>query len=328
MSETLLKIDNLRIGFQLGVGTGVAVRGISLAIRRGEAVGLVGESGSGKSVTALSVMGLLPRSARVLCGKIQFQGTDLLALSEQQLRRVRGKEISMIFQDPLVSLNPVFTIGQQLVDIIRTHQDVDGTAARARAIEALSMVGISSPAARLTAYPHEFSGGMRQRALIAMAIACRPQLLIADEPTTALDVTVQAQVVSLLSRLRSELGLAILFITHNLDLMAELCDRVAVMYAGTIVEEASVEDLFTTPLHPYTNALMRCIPRLSEETVELESIEGNPPAIESTLAGCPFQPRCPRALDICSRQSPSEQALGGHRVSCWAAGPMCETIAL
>jgi oligopeptide/dipeptide ABC transporter ATP-binding protein len=326
MSDTLLEIENLRIGFQRGARTGVAIRGISLAVRRGEVVGLVGESGSGKSVTALSVMGLLARSARVLGGEIRFQGTNLLTRSEQQLRRVRGKEISMIFQDPLTSLNPAFTIGQQLIDVIKTHQNVDSTTARVRAVEALSMVGISSPAVRLAAYPHEFSGGMRQRALIAMAIACRPQLLIADEPTTALDVTVQAQVVSLLRRLRTELGLAILFITHNLNLMAELCDRVAVMYSGIIVEEASVEDLFTQPRHPYTTALMRCIPRLSEEAVTLESIEGSPPAIESARRGCPFEPRCPRALDICSDQMPKEQSSSGHRVSCWAAEPLRETF--
>jgi peptide/nickel transport system ATP-binding protein/oligopeptide transport system ATP-binding protein len=225
----------------------------------------------------------------------------------------------MVFQDPLTSLNPSFTIGQQLIDVITTHQVADRKTARARAIEALSMVGISSPAARLTAYPHEFSGGMRQRALIAMAIACRPQLLIADEPTTALDVTVQAQVIALLGRLRTELGLAILFITHNLDLMAELCDRVAVMYSGMIVEEASVVDLFTEPRHPYTTALMRCIPHLSHEAVTLESIEGSPPAIESVLRGCPFEPRCSRALDICSNQTPTEQSSNGRRVSCWAA---------
>jgi peptide/nickel transport system ATP-binding protein/oligopeptide transport system ATP-binding protein len=189
------------------------------------------------------------------------------------------------------------------------------------------MVGITSSAARLAAYPHEFSGGMRQRALIAMAIACRPQLLIADEPTTALDVTVQAQVVSLLRQLRSELGLAILFITHNLDLMAEVCDRVAVMYSGAIVEEASVENLFTQPRHPYTTALMRCIPRLSEGPAPLESIKGSPPAMESAPRGCPFEPRCPRALDICGDRMPKEESSGGHRVSCWAAGPPGEKIA-
>jgi oligopeptide/dipeptide ABC transporter ATP-binding protein len=319
MSDTLLEIENLRIGFRRGARTGIAVRGIGLSVCRGEVVGLVGESGSGKSVTALSVMGLLARSARVLGGEIRFKGTNLLTQSEQQLRRVRGREISMVFQDPLTSLNPSFTIGQQLIDVITTHQVADRKTARARAIEALSMVGISSPAARLTAYPHEFSGGMRQRALIAMAIACRPQLLIADEPTTALDVTVQAQVIALLGRLRTELGLAILFITHNLDLMAELCDRVAVMYSGMIVEEASVVDLFTEPRHPYTTALMRCIPHLSHEAVTLESIEGSPPAIESVLRGCPFEPRCSRALDICSNQTPTEQSSNGRRVSCWAA---------
>jgi oligopeptide/dipeptide ABC transporter ATP-binding protein len=319
MSDALLEIDALRIGFQSDHRIAHAVRGITLSIRRGEALGLVGESGSGKSVTALAVMGLLPQSARVLGGRIRFKGIDLLGLSERRLRRIRGSEVSMVFQNPLTSLNPALTVGRQLIDVISTHQHVNYATARERAIEVLSRVGIPSPAARIASYPHQFSGGMRQRVLIAMAVACRPQLLIADEPTTALDVTVQAQVIALLQKLRSDLGLAILFITHNLDLVAEFCDRVAVMYAGSIMEEAPVEDLFTRPRHPYTSALMRCIPRLSIGSHILESIEGSPPNADTLLTGCPFEPRCSLAMDKCRHDVPQEHRVGDHRVSCWAA---------
>jgi len=318
MSNELLEIDDLRIGFQSGHRISRAVQGITLSVRRGEALGLVGESGSGKSVTALAVMGLLAQSARVLGGQIRFKGTDLLGLSERDLRQIRGSEISMVFQNPLTSLNPALTVGRQLIDVISTHQHVDYATASKRAIEALSLVGIPSPAARITSYPHQFSGGMRQRVLIAMAVACRPQLLIADEPTTALDVTIQAQVVALLQQLRSDLGLAILFITHNLDLVAELCDRVAVMYAGSLMEEAPVEELFSRPRHPYTSALMRCIPRLSTEGKILESIEGSPPSVDTLVTGCPFEPRCPLAMDKCRHDAPQEHRVGDHRVSCWA----------
>jgi oligopeptide/dipeptide ABC transporter ATP-binding protein len=318
MADALLEIDQLRIGFPIGETFGEAVRGISLKIRSGETVGLVGESGSGKSVTALAIVGLL-RGAKVLGGQINFKGTNLLSLSERQLRSVRGRSISIIFQDPLTSLNPAFTVGQQLIDVITTHQQVNRSTARKRAIEALSLVGIPSPAARLRSYPHQFSGGMRQRVLIAMATACRPQLLIADEPTTALDVTVQAQVISLLRQLRNELGIAVLFITHNLDLVAEFCDRVAVIYAGRLMEEASVEALFTKPLHPYTAGLMRCIPRLSSASSSFTAIEGNPPTIDSIVEGCPFQSRCPLAREICAFEFPSEQNIDGHLIHCWAA---------
>jgi oligopeptide/dipeptide ABC transporter ATP-binding protein len=317
VSNALLEIDQLRIGFPIGKRFAEAVRGISLTIHSGEAVALVGESGSGKSVTALAIMRLL-QGGKILGGQIRFNGVNLLSLSERQLRSIRGRSISIVFQDPLTSLNPVFTVGQQLIDVIMTHQQVNQLTARKRAIEALSLVGIPAPATRLRSYPHQFSGGMRQRVLIAMAVACRPQLLIADEPTTALDVTVQAQVISLLRQLRSDLGIAILFITHNLDLVAEFCDRVAIMYAGSIMEEASVEALFTRPLHPYSIGLMRCIPRLSAASSSFTPIEGNPPTIDTALQGCPFQPRCAVARDICARQFPAERDVGNHCVRCWA----------
>ncbi len=318
MVDELLEIDGLRIGFKAHGKTSFAVRGIDLTVRRGEALGVVGESGSGKSVTALAVMGLLTPAARVLGGEVRFKGTNLLSLAEPQLRRIRGGQISMVFQDPLTSLNPAFTVGRQLLDVIMTHQRVDRATAHKRAIEVLSLVGIPAPTARLASYPHQFSGGMRQRVLIAMAVACKPQLLIADEPTTALDVTVQAQVIALLRQLRRELGLAILFITHNLDLVAELCDRVAVMYAGSIMEEAAVEDLFTTPRHPYTRALMRCIPRLATAHQALESIEGGPPNIDAVVTGCPFEPRCTLAMDRCRHEFPPNRTVEGNRVACWA----------
>ena len=238
---SLLEVEQLRVAFPVGGAWAEAVRGVSFAVQPGEAVGIVGESGSGKSVTALAIMRLVALPGRIVGGRIRLDGKDLLALDEAEMRKVRGRSISMIFQDPLASLNPAFTIGQQLVDTITAHQQVSRREAWSLAADALETVGIPAPKARLASYPHEFSGGMRQRALIAMAIACRPRLLIADEPTTALDVTVQAQVVSLLNRLRNELGLAVLFISHNLDLVAELCDRVMVMYAGEVVEEALLE---------------------------------------------------------------------------------------
>jgi oligopeptide/dipeptide ABC transporter ATP-binding protein len=314
----LLEISNLRVGFPLQHRIAEALRGIDLSIDPGEAVGLVGESGSGKSLTALAILRLLDRHARVVDGRIRFNGNDLLTLAERDLRGIRGAQISMIFQDPLTSLNPAFTIGRQLTDVLQTHQGLSLREARTRAIEALSLVGIPSPAARLRSYPHQFSGGMRQRVLIAMAIACRPQLLIADEPTTALDVTVQAQVVSLLRRVRDELKLAVLFITHNLDLVAELCDRVVVMYAGRIMEEAPVEQLFTTPRHPYTRALMACVPRLDQVPRGFETIDGSPPGIESVIPGCAFEPRCPLAMDRCRSERPPIRLIDRQRVACWA----------
>jgi oligopeptide/dipeptide ABC transporter ATP-binding protein len=318
--DDLLHIEALRVTFPApGGGEAEAARGVSLRIGAGEAVGLVGESGSGKSVTAFAVMRLVAPPGRISGGRVLLGGCDLLALPETAMRQVRGRQVSMVFQDPLTALNPAFTVGTQLMDAIVAHQHVDRRTARARAVEALDLVGIPSPARRLGAYPHEFSGGMRQRVVIAMAVACRPLLLIADEPTTALNVTIQAQVVGLLNRLRRELGLAVLFISHNLDLVAEICDRVAVMYAGRVVEEAPVERLFAAPQHPYTRLLQRSIPRLGQAGTQLLSIDGAPPLLADAAPGCPFAPRCPDALAICVQQAPEDRMRDGHRVACWAS---------
>ncbi|WP_226582271.1 ABC transporter ATP-binding protein [Acuticoccus sediminis] len=313
----LLEVSDLRVSFPTAGRWADAVRGVSFSVAPGEAVGLVGESGSGKSVSAFSIMGLLARPGRVSGGSIRFEGQELTALSERSMAAIRGREISMVFQDPLSSLNPAFTVGQQLVDTIRAHRPGIGRReARERAADALSMVGIADPGARLGAYPHEFSGGMRQRVMIALAISSKPKLLIADEPTTALDVTVQAQVVELLETLREEMGLAILFISHNLDLVAELCDRVLVMYAGSVVEEGPVEALFRSPEHPYTRLLQRCIPRI-DRAEPLWSIEGAPPPLGTPIPGCAFADRCPEVMDKCRTARPLPHGTASHAVSCW-----------
>jgi oligopeptide/dipeptide ABC transporter ATP-binding protein len=315
----LLEVVDLRVGFPVHGGMAEAVRGVTLGVDAGEAVGLVGESGSGKSLTALAVMRLIDPPGRILAGQVRFQGRDLLAFTDHEMRQMRGAAISMIFQDPLTSLNPAFTIGRQLIDVIITHQHVGRREARRRAVDVLSLVGIPSPERRLASYPHEFSGGMRQRVLIGMAVACRPKLLIADEPTTALDVTIQAQVIALIRRVREELGLAVLFITHNLDLVAEFCDRVAVMYAGAIMEEGPVEALFADARHPYTRALIRCVPRLAARSGSFTSIDGVPPSLGAVIPGCPFEPRCPSAVERCATTPPEDRRLGERRVACWVA---------
>ena len=297
-----------------------AVNGISFAIPSGGALGLVGESGSGKTVTCHAIMRLIEPPGRILDGGILFGGHDLVKMPEWEIRKIRGGQISIVFQDPSTSLNPAFSVGRQIIDVIMVHQAVGRRAAKTKAIEVLKMVGIPWPELRLENYPHEFSGGMRQRALLAMAIACQPRLLIADEPTTALDVTIQAQIVALLRQLRQELGLTILFVTHNLDLMAEICDRAVVLYGGAVMEEASVDDLFTRPRHPYTRLLLRCVPRLTTDGGVLESIEGAPPILGSPVLGCPFHPRCPEKTAICSERPPEETRIDDHRVACWMAG--------
>jgi oligopeptide/dipeptide ABC transporter ATP-binding protein len=313
----LLAVEGLRVGFPSGGRIVEAVRGIRFAIEPGEAVGLVGESGSGKSLTALAILRLVSPPGRILGGHVRLQDRDLLGVSEAAMRQVRGAEISIVFQDPLTSLNPAFTIGQQLGDILVAHRGLRGRASRRHARETLELVGI--PAHRLDSYPYEFSGGMRQRALIAMAIACRPQLLIADEPTTALDVTTQAQIVRLLARLRIELGLSLLFITHNLDLMAEICDRAVVLYGGSVVEAGPVERVFGEPRHPYTRRLIDCIPRLDAIGDRLpRPIPGQPPTLRDIGEGCPFAPRCPEMLPICGSRFPAESLEDGRRVACWA----------
>jgi oligopeptide/dipeptide ABC transporter ATP-binding protein len=321
LPEAVVEVSGLHIAFGLGKYAVEVVRGIGLSIGRGEAVGLVGESGSGKSMTALGIMRLLPRGSRISEGAVRLEGRSLLGLSDREMSSVRGRDISMIFQDPLTSLNPAFTIGRQLTDAIRTHQAIGRLAALDRAAELLALVGIAGPHARLAAYPHEFSGGMRQRAAIAIAVACQPKLLIADEPTTALDVTVQAQVVDLLARLREELGVAILFISHNLDLVAEICDRVMVMYAGEIVEANDVHALFRNPRHPYTRQLLRCIPRLSDGRGELPMIPGAPPRFGVHPNGCAFAPRCDHVHERCWHVAPPARTDAESRVACWLASP-------
>jgi oligopeptide/dipeptide ABC transporter ATP-binding protein len=321
LPEVVLAVSGLHIAFGSGSYAVEVVRGVDFSIGRGEAVGLVGESGSGKSMTALGIMRLLPRGSRVAEGAVLLEGRSLHTLSDREMAAVRGRDISMIFQDPLTSLNPAFTIGRQLTDAIRTHQAIGRHAALDRAAELLSLVGIAGARARLAAYPHQFSGGMRQRVAIAIAVACQPKLLIADEPTTALDVTVQAQVIDLLARLREELGIAILFISHNLDLVVEICDRVMVMYAGEIVEANTVHALFGNPRHPYTRQLLRCIPRLSDPRGELPTIPGAPPRFGVHLDGCAFAPRCADAHEQCWHAAPPAHTDGKSRVACWLASP-------
>jgi oligopeptide/dipeptide ABC transporter ATP-binding protein len=300
MTEDLLRIDGLHVGF----GDREVVRGVDLRIAPGEVVGLVGESGSGKSMSALAIMRLLPPGGAITSGRIMFRGKDLRGYSVSELNKLRGSQIGMIFQDPLTALNPAISIGQQLQDTIRTHQPLGRKAAMTRAEELLALVGIPYPKQRLLAYPHELSGGMRQRVMIALAVSCNPSLLIADEPTTALDVTVQAQVMDLLDRIRAEFGIAILFISHNLERVAEISTRVTVMYAGRVVETGQVHDLFAAPRHPYTRQLLRCIPRLDGSRGPMPTIPGLPPRIGALPPGCPFAPRCDIAEPRCSAQEP------------------------
>ena len=322
MSGPLLEVDGLRVAFPAGGRMAEAVRGVSFAVETGEALGVLGESGSGKSVSALSIMRLIQAPGRITSGSVRFGGRDLASLGEGEMRGLRGREISMVFQDPLTAFNPVYKVGRQLLHVIRTHTSRPARAARERALEVLGMVGLPDPQRIMRAYPHELSGGMRQRALIGMALACEPRLLIADEPTTALDVTVQAQIVELFHDLRARLDLTLIYITHNLDLMAELCDRAIVMYAGRIVEESAIEDLFARPRHPYTRMLIDCVPRLDETTDrDLVEIRGMPPPIGTLERGCPFEPRCPVSEDRCRERFPIEHSLDGHRTACWQAAP-------
>ena len=303
--EPLLSVDDLWVQFWTSRGTVHAVNGISFEIAPGETLGIVGESGSGKSVTALALLGILPRAGRVTSGHAYFGGQDLLALEEEQLRTIRGRDIAMIFQDPMSSLNPVLTIGRQIVEALETHLDLDGSQAQSRAAELLDQVGIPSARARLRDYPHQFSGGMRQRAMIAMALACEPKLLIADEPTTALDVTIQAQILDLLRELVAERDTALILITHDLGVVADMCRRVNVMYAGTIVESGSTRKLFATPRHPYTFGLLQSIPRLdAERKRSLQPIRGAPRNMLSPPEWCPFAPRCDNAIGVCVEHRP------------------------
>ena len=316
--NALLSVEDLRVEFTTRRGTVYAVNGITFDIARGETLGIVGESGCGKSVTSLAVLGLLARNGRVRSGRAMFAGLDLIQQSDRALRRIRGREIAMIFQDPMTSLNPVLTIGRQIREPLETHFGMDRKEADARAAELIDRVGIPSAKARLRDYPHQFSGGMRQRAMIAIALACRPKLLIADEPTTALDVTVQAQVLELIQALRDDFGTAVVLITHDLGVVAQMCDDVAVMYAGRVLEQAPRETLFDEPEHPYTWGLLQSIPRLdAPRTDRLSPIAGSPPSLINVPRGCTFHPRCPYtpppALETEPELAPSEP---GHLVRC------------
>jgi oligopeptide transport system ATP-binding protein len=313
-------VRDLQTEFVTEDGIVHAVNGISYDLHEGEALGLVGESGCGKSVSALSILRLIPHPpGRIAGGEIRFRGRDLLRLGEDDLRRIRGNDIAMIFQDPMTSLNPVLTIGRQIGEALELHKGMDRRAAQKRSIELLEMVGIPSARSRIDDYPHQFSGGMRQRVMIAMAISCEPQVLIADEPTTALDVTIQAQILDLIQRLRRELGMAVVLISHDLGVVAGICDRIAVMYAGYIVEEAAAEDLFADPRHPYTLGLLRSVPRIDQPPRDrLVPIEGLPPDLIHLPPGCPFAPRCSYAVDRSEEENPILQSVGdGHRVACW-----------
>ncbi|USZ66793.1 ABC transporter ATP-binding protein [Halorussus salilacus] len=304
-SEALLSVEDLQTAFFTDKETIRAVDGISFDIRRGETVGIVGESGSGKSVTARSIMGLVDTPGRVLEGSsIRFDGEELTEKTEKQYRQIRGGDIAMVFQDPLTSLNPVYSVGNQIKEALRLHQDLQGAEATEEAIDLLEAVGIPDASRRVKEYPHEFSGGMRQRAVIAMALACDPELLICDEPTTALDVTIQAQILELLDELQEERDLAIMFITHDMGVIAEVSDRVNVMYAGEIIESAPVEELFENPRHPYTEGLLNSIPGNQPGAERLETIEGDVPTPNEPATYCRFEPRCPKAFDDCTRVHP------------------------
>ena len=320
MAEPLLAIEDLRVVFGRPGREQVAVDGVSLTLDAGEVLGIVGESGSGKSLTALSILRLVPSPpGRIEAKAIRFMGRDLLALDERRMNEVRGADIAMIFQEPMSALNPVFTIGDQIAETLRIHEGLDRNAARRRSLELLTKVGISNPEQRLGQYPHELSGGMRQRVMIAIALACRPKLLIADEPTTALDVTIQAQILALLRDLQRELGMAVLLITHDLGVVAQVVDRVAVMYAGRVVEQGSVGAVFERPSHPYTRLLMESIPSLDHDRDRLPTIPGMVPSLANLPPGCRFHPRCPAARPPCAERPPAFVSVGpGHHAACIA----------
>jgi oligopeptide transport system ATP-binding protein len=321
MAEPLLEVRNLKTQFFTQDGVVKSVDDVSFYINEEETLGVVGESGSGKSVTALSLMGLSPQPpGKIVQGEINVRGQNLLDLDEDEMRRIRGKEIAMIFQDPMTSLNPVLTISRQIGESLQLHLKMNKDAARKRVVELLKLVGIPSAATRLDDYPHQFSGGMRQRVMIAMALSCNPKLLIADEPTTALDVTIQAQILELIKRLKREFGTAVLLITHDLGVVAGMCDRVNVMYAGHIVETGTVEQIFSDPRHPYTLGLINSVPRLDETRRErLVPIPGMPPDLINAPPGCPFYPRCSFHMPVCKEQNPLLRSVDGpHQTACWA----------
>ena len=316
----LLEIEDLQTHFRTPDGINRAVDGLSLTIEAGQTLALVGESGCGKSVTAMSVLRLIPEPAGRIAGRMAFDGRDLLALTRAEMRHIRGNDISMIFQEPMTSLNPVLTVGRQIREPLRLHQGLDRGTAQKRAIEMLALVGIPEPERRVEAYPHQLSGGMRQRVMIAMALACNPKLLIADEPTTALDVTVQAQILDLMRDLKRRVGAAIMLITHDLGVVAEVAEHVVVMYAGRKVEEAPARQLFGSPRHPYTQGLLGAVPKLGSslagDGTRLAEIPGLVPSLKRRIDGCVFAGRCPRATDVCRKAAPALQDAAGHWVAC------------
>ena len=320
----MLEIDKLQTYFFTDDGVLPSVDGVSYKIFPGETLGVVGESGSGKSVTAMSILQLIPQPpGKIVGGEIRFQGRDLTKLEEPEMRKIRGNDISVIFQEPMTSLNPVYTVGNQIVEAITLHQDLQYPEARALAIDMLERVGIPSPESRIDDYPHQMSGGMKQRVMIAMALACKPQLLIADEPTTALDVTIQAQILELLKELQEEFGMSILFITHDLSVVAETCNHVAVMYAGKIVEYGDVESIFDNPAHPYTHGLFHSIPNIDAEQEDtLYVIPGMVPRPQDFPTGCRFRTRCPFATEQCTEEPPTESVGEEHVVACWFANDL------
>lgn len=319
MSEKLLEIKDERLSFFTPAGEVKALNGVSFSMEEGEVLGIVGESGSGKSVTAYSVMGLTAYPGKLIGGTINFNGHQIDKMSEKEMRKIRGNEVSIIFQDPMTSLNPVYTIGNQITEVICLHTGKSKKEAHDRAKELLELVGINEPTKRLKQYPHELSGGMRQRVMIAIALACEPKLLIADEPTTALDVTIQAQILELMQELRKKLGMSIIMITHDLGVVASMCERIAVMYAGHIVEYGTADEIFYEPKHEYTKGLIRSIPKLNvQETERLIPIEGQPVDLLNPPAGCPFAPRCANCMKICLREmSPKTELSDTHYSQCW-----------
>ena len=317
--DVLLEMKDLSISFYNKTGEIQAVRGISYTLHKGEVLGIVGESGSGKSVSSHGILRLTPDTGKVKQGEILFHGKDILKMSKKELQELRGNKIAMIFQDPMTSLDPLFTVEYQLNESLKKHTDLDGNGRRLRMIHLLELVGINQPERRLKQYPYEFSGGMRQRVMIAMALSCDPELLIADEPTTALDVTIQAQIVELLKELKDKLGMAIIFITHDLGVVSEICDKIIVMYAGKIVEEGTSRQIFYQRCHPYTEGLLASVPKQDSDVNEkLKPIKGNPPDMSCVKPGCAFAPRCSCAMQICVKEEPPQYELDDtHVVSCW-----------
>ncbi len=316
--NSLLEVKDLQVSFYTYAGEVQAVRDVSFSLGKGETLAIVGESGSGKSVTSKSIMRLLAKSAKIKNGSIRFEDRELASLPEKQMQNIRGKDISMIFQDPMTSLNPTMTVGKQITEVLRKHRNMGRMEAAKRAVELLNQVGIPNPEKRLKQYPHQLSGGMRQRVVIAIALACNPKVIIADEPTTALDVTIQAQILELMNKLQQELSTSIILITHDLGVVANMASRVAVMYAGKIVETGTVDEIFYESKHPYTWGLLASMPKLHEKTDELLAIPGTPPDLSDPPKGCPFAARCPYTMEICYEQMPSyTEHTGTHRAACW-----------